>query len=161
MVRKSTRAASVVLACAAAVSATVGVASAAQTPATPGVLCSTASTLEIAGLAFQPPAVAPGQTSTATAAIANCTNQAQQGTAQWVGRFVSASGTGLPAGCPVIDPIAFPVNVPAHGSVSSSVGYLVPSSCTATGLIVTVQVSQQGKVVAQRSAELTIIRPTP
>ena len=123
---------------------------------TAGTLCSTTQTIQITGLAFQPSAVHPGQTSTATAKLANCTAQTQQASVQWYGRFVSASGTTFPPGCPALDPVAFSVTLAPFGSASSSLGYLVPASCTANGLVVTVSVIQQGKVVAQRSAELII-----
>lgn len=155
--RKSALAASVLLTCATVVSS-VGAASAAQTPATAGTPCSTTTPIQIAALGFQPPSVHPGQTSTATAAVVNCTAQTQQASAQWMGRFVSASGTGFPAGCPVIDPILLPLTLAPFSSASSSVGYLVPASCTANELVVTVEILQQGKIVAQRSADLVIVQ---
>lgn len=155
--RRSALAASVVLTCATVVSSVgAGAASAAQSPATAGTPCSSTQPILISSLTFQPPAVHPGSSSTATANVVNCTAQTQQASAQWMGRFVSASGTGFPAGCPVIDPLLLPVNLPPHGSATSSVGYLVPSGCTANALIVTVEILQQGKVITQRSATLII-----
>ena len=97
-----------------------------------------------------------GQASTATAAVVNCTAQVQQASAQWMGRFVNATGTGFPAGCPVIDPLMLPLTLPPFSSASSSIGYSVPASCTANELVVTGEILQQGKVVAQRSADLII-----
>lgn len=160
LMRRSALAASVVLACATVVSGVgAATASAAQAPATAGALCSTTQTLQISSLTFQPPAVHPGQISTATASVRNCTAQTQQATVQWYGRFISSSGTTFPPGCPALDPVGFPVTLAPFGSASSSLGYLVPASCTANGLVVTVSVIQQGKVVAQRSAELIIEQP--
>lgn len=155
--RRSALAASVLLACATAVSGVgAATASAAQAPATAGALCSTTQTIQISSLAFQPPAVYPGQVSTATATVTNCTAQVQQASVQWYGRFISSTGTTFPPGCPALDPVAFGVTLSPFGSASSSLGYLVPASCTANGLVVTVSVFQQGKVVAQRSTELVI-----
>lgn len=154
--RRSTLAASVVLTCAAAVSSVGGAASAAQSPAAAGTPCSTTQTLDISALAFQPPAVHPGQSSTATATVVNCTAQTQQGATEWFGRYVSATGTGFPAGCPVIDPLWLPFTLAPHAAASTSVGYYVPAGCTANGLIVTVEVLQNGNVVAKRSATLII-----
>lgn len=157
--RRSARVASVVLTCAAAASGLAATsASAAQAPATTGAVCSTTQTIQLAGLIFQPPSVHPGQVSTATATAVNCTAQTQQASVQWYGRFIGATGTPFPAGCPALDPVGFPLTLAPFSSASASLGYLVPSSCTADGLVVTVSVIQQGKVVAQRSAELFIVQ---
>ena len=154
MVRRSVRTASVVLACAAAISAAGTTAAVAQTPAR-GTACSTSQPLQITGLSFQPPAVFPGQTSTATVTVLNCTGQSQKAGAQWMGRWVGTS-PGLPAGCPVIDPVILQMSFAPHAQSSSSLGYLVPGSCTASALVVTVEVIQNGTVVAERSAQLVI-----
>jgi hypothetical protein len=154
MVRRSVRTASVLLACAAAVSAAGTTAAVAQTPAR-GTACSTSQTIQITSLSFQPPAVYPGQSSKATVTVLNCTNQTQQANAQWMGRWIGSS-PGIPAGCPVIDPLLLPVNLAPHAQGSGSVGYLVPGSCTASALVVTVEIIQNGTVVAQRSAQLVI-----
>lgn len=135
------------------------VASATATAA-PAPACAVGTqTIQITGLAFHPPAVAPGQTSQAVLSAVNCTGVAQQASAEWLGRFVG-SAPGIPAGCPVIDPLVLPLNFPPHGQLTSTVGYLVPGSCSATGLVVTVEILQNGKVVSQRSAELAILHPT-
>lgn len=157
--RRSALVASVVLTCATVVSsvgAAAANASAAQVPATAAAWCSSAQTIQISSLTFQPPAVRPGQISAATASVVNCTAQTQQASVQWYGHFVSSTGTTIPAGCPALDPVGFPLTLAPFSSASSSLRYLVPSSCTANGLVVTVSVIQQGKVVAQRSAELII-----
>jgi hypothetical protein len=154
--RRSTLAASVVLACAAAATSAGGAAFAAQAPAAAGTPCSTTQTIQISSLIFQPPAVHPGQTSTATATAVNCTAQTQQASVQWWGHFVSATGTGIPPGCPAVDPLLLPLTLAPFGSATSSVGYYVPPSCTANAFIVTVEVLQNGKIVAQRNATLII-----
>ena len=155
MTRKPILAASLVLSCAAAVSSVGGAASAASAPAAVGPACTTTQTIELTSLIWQPPSVLPGQSSRAIATALNCTGVPQQASEQWLGRFVGPTGN-FPPGCPVIDPLILSVNLPPHGSATSSVGYLVPSGCTATGLVVTVEVIQQGKVIAQRSADLII-----
>ncbi len=78
----------------------------------------------------------------------------------WFGRF-AGPGTGIPPGCPVIDPISLPANFAPYGRVSSHVGYAVPQSCTATKLRVTVKIDKNGGVVAKKTAILKIIQPSP
>jgi hypothetical protein len=133
-------------------------ATAAPAPAVPAACAVSSQTIQITGLVFQPPAVAPGQTSQAILSAVNCTALSQQASAEWLGRFVG-SAPGIPTGCPVIDPLVQSMNFPPHGQLTRTVGYLVPGSCTATGLVVTAEILQNGKVVAQRSVELTIVRP--
>lgn len=159
--RRFIRTVSVVLACLAACLAAGTAASAAQalTSAATPAACATTQTIQISSLVFQPPSVAPGGTSQAIATLLNCTAVTQKAATQWAGRFVNAS-TSFPPGCPVIDPIQIPVTLAPHATASATVGYLVPGSCTATALIVTVEVLQNGTVVAQRSAQLQIIQPT-
>ena len=142
----------VALGCASTVASGTAVAA----PAVSSGCAITSQTIAITGLAFQPPAVAPGQTSQATLSAVNCTGVTQQASAEWLGRFVGTA-PGIPAGCPAIDPLLLQMNFPPHGQLTGTVGYLVPGSCTATGLVVTVEILQSGKVVAQRSAELTIV----
>lgn len=158
---RSIRTAIVVFACLAASLAAGTTASAAQASASAAApaACATTQTIQISSLFFQPPSVAPGGTSEATATLLNCTAVTQKAATQWVGRFVNASGS-FPPGCPVIDPIQIPVTLAPRSAASATVGYLVPGSCTATALIVTVEVLQNGTVVDQRSAQLQIIQPT-
>jgi hypothetical protein len=101
--------------------------------------------------------VAPGGSSTATLKAQNCTGQTISATATWIAQF-QGSGGGLPAGCPVIDPIARPATFAPHGTVTQSTGYLVPSGCTATSLHLTVRISAGGSVLATGTANLTIIQ---
>ncbi len=119
--------------------------------------CSVSNVIEIAHFAFNPPVVSPGQSSTATLAALNCTDQSQQATEIWSGRFVGPS-PGTPPGCPVIDPVAFAVTFPPNGTVSTDVTYSVPSSCTATQLIVTADIyGKDGVLFAHGTATLEII----
>lgn len=122
--------------------------------------CSVSTVIEITNFAFNPPAVAPGQSSTATLTALNCTNKTQQTSEIWSGRFVGPS-TGIPPGCPAIDPLSLAVTFPPNGTVSSAVTYSVPPSCTATQLIVTVDIyGNDGVLLAHGTAVLEIVRPS-
>lgn len=111
--------------------------------------------VQITRLAFSPSSVSPGDSSTADLTARNCTSASQQTTATWFGRFVGASA-GIPTGCPVLDPLPQPATFGPNGTFRSSVGYLVPASCTASQLQITVQIQQSGTILAQQSANLAI-----
>jgi hypothetical protein len=122
--------------------------------------CPVSAVIEIASFAFNPPAVAPGHSSTATLTAVNCTDQSQQTSETWYGQWAGPS-TGIPAGCPAIDPVARPVTFPPDGTVSTSMTYSVPSSCTATQLTVTADIyGTNGALLAHGTAVLQIIRPS-
>jgi hypothetical protein len=159
-VRRFIRTVSVTVAClASSLAISTAAAGAAQAPAAAPAACATSQTIQITSLAFQPPAVAPGGTSQATASLLNCTAQQQKASAEWLGSWVSATGA-FPPGCPAIDPLLLGVTLAPHAQATSTVGYLVPSSCTAAALVVTVKIIQNGTVIAQRSATLEIIQQT-
>jgi len=133
-----------------------GAANAATTPACSGVIA-------IEHFAFYPPSVPVGQVSTLNLVARNCTNQTLQGETTWYGSFTWPGG-GLPPGCPVIDPVALPYSMAPGSLYTTSVGYEDPiAGCEATGLQVTVKFSAEGYtgVVAQATATLNIIQPTP
>lgn len=147
--------------------ATMVLASAGLAFAPPGAAAASQSTppcsgeVHITHLAFNPAAVTPGETSTASLTAVNCTGTAQQTTATWFGSFLGAS-TGIPSGCPAIDPLPQQATFSPYGTYKSSVGYLVPASCTADELAVTVQLAQDGTVLATKTADLAIVRtPRP
>jgi hypothetical protein len=123
---------------------------------TPTPVCT--GVVQITQFAFTPSAVAPGGTGTAAVTARNCTAVAQQTTAVWTGVFSGAT-TGLPPGCPVIDPLAQSADFAPYGTYQGQVGYLVFSGCTASRLTVTVRFEQNGAVLAQGSAVLNIIQP--
>jgi hypothetical protein len=157
MLRRSLLVAAMVLMSAGLMAAPAGIAGA-SVAATP-LPASCSGVIQITSLAFTPPAVAPGGTSTANMAARNCTGVTQQTSILWVGRFVGA-GSGIPPGCPAIDPLPpQPLTFTPHGQVHASLGYLVPASCTATQLQVTVDIEQGSTVLAHRTADLTIIQP--
>jgi hypothetical protein len=119
-------------------------------------LCTTVATIEITGLSFSPPSIPAGNSSTAKLAAHNCTAQDRPTTATWQGRFASPTGTGIPAGCPAIDPLPMSIDFPPYGSVSRAVTYFVFAGCTATVLHLTVTISAGGQILATRSADLAI-----
>jgi hypothetical protein len=140
----------------AAVAGGLMTATASNAAATPAA-CATSTVIEIAHFAFNPPAVPPGGSSTATLTALNCTGQTQQTSEVWSGRFAGPN-PGIPPGCPVIDPVTLAASFPPHGTVSTSRTYLVPSSCTATQLIVSVNIDgKTGTVLAHGTAILEII----
>ena len=113
-------------------------------------------TVKITSFAFVPATVARGQSSTATLKARNCTGTVQQTTTYWYGHF-SGPGTGIPAGCPVIDPLPRPLAFTAHGTGSLQTTYRVFPTCTATSLTITVRVvGSGGTVLASRNATLAI-----
>lgn len=116
--------------------------------------------IRIDGLAFSPVAVAPGGSATAVLTATNCTAQAQAVTEQWTGDFSSLSGTGVPAGCPVIDPLLFPRTFPAGSQATSATTYTVPVGCTADRLTVTVRLTQGATVLGTAGATLIIDQPS-
>jgi hypothetical protein len=115
----------------------------------------TCATVSFTHFVFIPPSVHAGQSSSATLTAHNCTDLNQAPSVTWVGRFVG-SRSGLPSGCPAIDPIAVPAHLAPHKNGKASVSYLVPTSCTATSLQVTATVESNGQVLAQKTATLTI-----
>jgi hypothetical protein len=130
--------------------------------AAPAQACAVSTVIEITSFAFSPPAVTPGNSSTATLTALNCTDQTQQTSETWSGRFTGPSSSGIPAGCPAIDPIAFGVTFPPDGTASRSVGYLVPASCTASELVVTADIhGTNGNLLAAGTATLQIVHDTP
>ena len=114
-----------------------------------------AGVVRITAFAFHPPQVPPGQTSPAVLTVKNCTGVSQTVNETWLGRF-SGSSTGVPSGCPVLDPFLRPVTIAAHGTNSTSTTYSFPSGCTPAQLAVTVTItSQSGTQLAQQTAVLT------
>ncbi len=117
--------------------------------------------IQITHLAFSPSQVSPGQLSTAGMTARNCTGQTQQTSVIWFARF-TGSGSGIPPGCPAIDPLPpQQVTFAPFGRFSTSAGFLVPPSCTATQLQLTFDIDQNGVVIAQKTADLIIIQPPP
>ena len=117
--------------------------------------------LRVDGFAFSPAAVLAGGSSTAVLTATNCTAQAQTVTEQWTGRFSSLTSTGVPVGCPVIDPLLRSRVFAARSQATSSTTYVIPTGCAAGQLTVTVQLTQGGTVLGTASAVLAIDGPTP
>jgi hypothetical protein len=119
-----------------------------------GMVASTCSgVVDITHLAFKPPEVAPGGSSTAHMSARNCTDMPVKATSVWIGSF-----TGDVAGCPVIDPVGQPADFAPNGTVRSKITYEVPSGCGATDLQFTVRISEGGTLFAEKTADLAILK---
>jgi hypothetical protein len=120
----------------------------------PPTTCSTV--VKVNGLAFDPPSVPAGGTSTATLTATDCTGLPQTVTETWQGRFTSGSSTGIPAGCPAVDPLPRSVTFAPYQRVATSTGYLVFAGCTADRFHLTVTISQGGVQLTTATADLLI-----
>lgn len=117
--------------------------------------------IAIGQFAFNPPSVPPGGSSTLNLVAMNCTNQTLSGQTIWFGLY-TGPGTGIPPGCPAIDPISIPYTM-APGAVDTITRPQTTfPGCLATGLQATVEftVSNVG-TVAEGTADLTIVQPGP
>lgn len=125
--------------------------------------CGTDTGFTVDRLDFSPVAVAPGQLSTATLVLRNCTGQTVTGSTTWVPRL-TWSGPGLPPGCPVLDPVGFPYSIAPGATATMTLQLGDPvASCLATGLLLTVDVYETGVTnpVYIAQANLGIIQPAP
>ena len=105
----------------------------------------------------------PGQLSTATLVLQNCTGQTVTGSTTWAPRL-TWSGPGLPPGCPALDPVGFPYSIAPGATATMTLQLGDPvASCPATGLLLVVNVYENGvpNPVAIAAANLGIIQPTP
>jgi cellulase/cellobiase CelA1 len=118
-------------------------------------------TAQIVSLTLDPPTATQGQTSTATLVAQSCTGQSQPVHVQWYGIFQGSSGTGIPPGCPAIDPFLQYLTLPATGVLTTSFGFQVFTGCTATSLRVTGSLLITGSGTVEQSAVLTITGNTP
>ena len=109
--------------------------------ARPAVVCPDASPIVVDGFAFDPADVKPGGSSTADLITTNCSAGTVGTQEEWTGQWLSTTGTGPAAGCPVIDPMVRDVSYAAGQEIAENTVYTVPSTCTAGELAVTVQIS--------------------
>ncbi|HEV2638701.1 MAG TPA: hypothetical protein VGX23_26370 [Actinocrinis sp.] len=159
MIRTFLAAAATTVATTALVLAATGPAVAAAAPvrAAAPAACVTTAAITVNSFSFNPAQVVPGQSSTANLYTTNCTGVTQATQETWTGQYLSASGAGLPSGCPVIDPLLRPVTYAPYQAVLTSTSYLVLSGCTANALKVTVRITGTGGVlINQASATLAI-----
>jgi hypothetical protein len=160
MIRKFLTTTAVALAATGAILAGASGATAAAVPAGAApapAACTAATIIQVGSFAFHPSAVAPGASSAAVLTSTNCTAETQATTQTWFGQFLSATGTGIPAGCAAIDPYNRAITYGPNQSVTDSTSYLVLSTCTANALKVTVKITNSAGVqLAQASATLTI-----
>lgn len=137
---------------------TAGPAVAAAPATVPPTTCS--GVVRIDGFAFDPPEIAPGGSSTATLAATNCTASSQTVSETWYGTWLSSSGTtGIPSGCPAIDPLPRTVAFAPHQSLGTSSAWYVFPGCTANGLRLTVRITQGPTLLGQAVADLKIDQP--
>ena len=119
--------------------------------------------ITIGQFSFNPASVPAGQTSTLSLSAQNCTGQTVAGQTIWYGRYTGADG-GIPPGCPVIDPVAQPYTIAPQGTYTASrQDGDTFTTCQATGLEITVEFTENNAtgVVAEATADLTIVQPTP
>jgi hypothetical protein len=114
-------------------------------------------------LSFSPASVPVGQVSTLTLVLQNCGSQAVAGSTIWIPKFTWA-GTGLPPGCPTLDPVDMTYSLAAGATTTQTLGFEDPlASCQATGLQATVNVSVNGVTgtAATATANLVITGAAP
>jgi len=115
--------------------------------------CTGTATVQITSMSFNPPSVAPGQSSTVTLVAQNCTSQDIAASVQFYARFVGSDGN-IPPGCVVYDPFIRQLTLPAGGQGTTGVTYSTFASCTATAFQATASISAGGATVASQSATL-------
>lgn len=109
-----------------------------------------------AHLAFDSPSVMRGQIATAHLLARNCTGASVSTELIWTGRFLGSS-TGIPPGCPAIDPLAKQVTFAPFGQFTDTFGVLIFPSCTATAFSATATFSSAGTVLATATAQVAIV----
>ena len=129
-------------------------AAAAHVGAAPAASCT--GTIQIDSFAFSSPVVTAGQPASAKLIATNCTAQPVSATVIAYGRFFGPSGSTLPAGCPVVDPIALPANFAAGGQYTNNFGTSTFTSCTATSYQEIVNFTVNGATVATATATVAI-----
>jgi hypothetical protein len=106
---------------------------------------------------FNPASVPVGQTSTLTLVLQNCGSQAVQGSSIWQPTF-TWSGTGLPPGCPVMDPVSFSYSLQPGATTTQTLGLDDPiASCLATGIKATVNVTVSGVTGTAATATANLV----
>jgi Cellulose binding domain len=119
------------------------------------------SGIAISQFSFSPGTVQAGQTSTLSLVLRNCTNQTVQGSSTWYPEFTWA-GTGLPPGCPVMDPVSFNYSMAPGGTSTATLGLGDPlASCQATGIQATVTVYVNGVTAAAATATANLVITQP
>ena len=131
--------------------------------ATAATTAACTSGVSVSQFSFDPSSVPPTGDSALTLVLQNCGSQAVQGSSDWYPALTS-SGTGLPPGCPHLDPVAFTYALAPGATSTATLGLGDPiAGCVATGLQVTANVYENGVTgaVATATADLVITPPTP
>ena len=117
-------------------------------------------TVQVTSFTFDPSTVSPDERSTATLTVQNCTSTAVSVSGTWFGRFTAPGVTGIPTGCPAIDPIVRQSNIAPNGTATQTLTYSTFAQCTASELDAVVNLSVGGTTVGSFTAPLTIVQPT-
>jgi hypothetical protein len=150
----------VLLTAAAITSVVIGAtaATAGTTPAANPAACT--GTVQVTSFTFSPSSVSPGGRSTATLTVQNCTSAAVSVSGTWFGRFTAPGVTGIPSGCPAIDPLVQSSTIAANGTATQTMVFTTFAQCTATELDAMVNLSAGGTTVGSFTAPLTIVQST-
>jgi hypothetical protein len=127
------------------------------------VVCPATSPIMVGSFAFDPAEVKPGDSSDADLVTVNCSAYTVGTVEQWTGEWLPLTGSGPVAGCPVIDPLSRDVTYAPGEEVDQSVPYSVPTTCTATALEVTVEITLPAgstSSIVKATAVLRIVQPT-
>jgi Cellulose binding domain len=137
-----------------------GTAAAATTGASATASCT--GTIDITQISMTPASITPGQSATLNFTAVNCTAQTVTTNLVEYGRFLGpSSSTGVPQGCPVIDPIAPAVTFAPNGTYTGTIGYQTFAQCTATSLEGIITFENSSGLNVQGTATVTIVQPVP
>ncbi|HEV2345382.1 MAG TPA: cellulose binding domain-containing protein [Actinocrinis sp.] len=129
---------------------------------TSAAAASCTGTIDITQISMTPASVTPGQGATMNFTAVNCTSQSVTTNLIEYGRFLGpGSSTGVPQGCPVIDPIAPSVTFAPNGTYTGTIGFQVFSGCTATSLEGIINFENSSGVNVQGTATVAIVQPVP
>jgi len=117
-------------------------------------------TVQVTSFTFNPSSVSPGGRSTATLTVQNCTSSAVSISGTWFGRFTAPGVTGIPAGCPAIDPLVQQSTIAGNATATQTMVFSTFAQCTASELDAMVNLSAGGTAVGSFTAPLTIAQPT-
>lgn len=131
--------------CAAGLAGAVGASTAQAAP----VGCT--GTVQTTTLAFNPPAISPGQSSTLTLTVQNCTDQPQQVTG-----YVLPTYPGSAVPCGANDPYPLQMSLTPGGNYTTSIRWDIFSGCKASALHVTVMINGANGSTPAGSADLVI-----
>jgi hypothetical protein len=113
-------------------------------------------TVQVTSFVFSPASVSVGKGSTATMTLQNCTATSQSVQGIWYGRYTAPGVSGIPSGCPAIDPLVLNTTLAPNGTGTQSLGYTTIAGCQATGLDAIANLSIGATSLGTFTAHLTI-----